>query len=76
VIITTDERTGNFYRSHYIQDETGAINIRLDSGVSLAIGDSVRLSLKGTILSAYNNMLQVDSVIYGKNLITQERGIT
>ncbi len=75
-IITTDERTGNFYRSHYIQDETGAINIRLDSGVNLAVGDSVRLSLRGTILSAYNNMLQVDSVLYGKNLITQERGIT
>ncbi|MEE4176426.1 MAG: DUF5689 domain-containing protein [Bacteroides sp.] len=74
-VITTDEGSGNFYRSHYIQDQTGAINIRLDSGVSLAMGDSVRLSLKGTILSAYNNMLQVDSVIYGKNLITQERGI-
>lgn len=74
-VITTDERTGNFYRSHYIQDETGAINIRLDSGVTLAVGDSVRLSMKGTILSAYNNMLQVDSVLYGKNLITQERGI-
>ncbi|MBW6498335.1 MAG: choice-of-anchor J domain-containing protein [Bacteroidales bacterium] len=75
-IITTDERTGNFYRSHYIQDETGAINIRLDSGVTLAVGDSVRLSLKGTTLSAYNNMLQVDSVLFGKNLITQERGLT
>jgi len=74
-IITSDERTGNFYRSHYLQDETGAINIRLDSGVNLAVGDSVRLSLKGTILSAYSNMLQVDSVLFGKNLITQERGI-
>lgn len=74
-VITTDENSGNFYRSHYIQDETGAINIRLDSGVNLAVGDSVRLSLKGTLLSAYNNMLQVDSVIYGKNLITQDRGL-
>lgn len=74
-VITTDERSGNFYRSHYIQDQTGAINIRLDSGVTLAVGDSVRLSLKGTYLSAYNNMLQVDSVIYGKNLITQDRGL-
>lgn len=75
-VITTDERTGNFYRSHYIQDHTGAINIRLDSGLNLAAGDSVRLALNGTILNAYNNMLQVDSVLYGKNLITQQRGLT
>lgn len=74
-VITTDEHSGNFYRSHYIQDHTGAINIRLDTGVNLAVGDSVRLSLKGTILSSYNNMLQVDSVDYGKNLITQDRGL-
>lgn len=75
-VITTDERTGNFYRSHYLQDHTGAINIRLDSGLNLAAGDSVRLSLKGTVLSAYNNMLQLDQVLYGKNLVLQDRGIT
>lgn len=75
-VITTDERSGNFYRSHYIQDGTAAINIRLDSGINLAVGDSVRLSLKGTTLSAYNNMLQLDSVRYGKNLVTQARGLT
>lgn len=75
-VITTDERTGNFYRSHYIQDHTGAINIRLNSGLNLAVGDSVRLALNGTILRAYNNMLQLDSVLYGKNLITQQRGLT
>jgi hypothetical protein len=75
-VVTTDERTGNFYRSHYIQDHTGAINIRLDSGINLLAGDSVRLSLNGTVLSAYNNMLQLDQVLYGKNLVIQERGIT
>ncbi len=73
-VITTDERSGNFYRSHYVQDPTGAINIRVDNGIDFLEGDSVRISLKGARLSAYNNMLQIDGLIYGKNIVRQARG--
>jgi hypothetical protein len=73
-VITTDERSGNFYRSHYIQDETGAINIRVDTGIDILEGDSVRVSLNGVKLSEYNKMLQVDGLVYGKNVVRQARG--
>ncbi len=73
-VITTDERSGNFYRSHYIQDHTGAINIRVDNGIGFLEGDSVRVSLKGATLNAFNNMLQIADLIFGKNVVRQSRG--
>ncbi len=70
--VTMDESSGNIYRNIYIQDETDGINVRMDFASNLREGDRIRLALKGTVLSSYNNMLQLDSVAFGKNLIRQE----
>lgn len=69
--VTMDEKSGNIYRSSFIQDHTGAINLRLMSPGGLYLGDSVRVYLKGTNISAYREMLQLDSVDVEKNIIKQ-----
>lgn len=68
-IVTMDETSGNIYRSAYIQDATGAINLRLKESGGLRVGDSVRVYLKNVILSAYNNMRQLDNVHNDSNIV-------
>ncbi len=67
-VITMDGSSGNIYRGAYMQDGTAAINLRIMSPGGLYQGDSIHLNLKGTLLSAYENMLQIDSVHTGKNV--------
>ena len=67
--VSMDERHGNIYREAYIQDATGGIQLRMDYAGGISEGDSIRLSLQGTVLSSFNNMLQLDSVIFGRNFI-------
>ncbi|MBK9192954.1 MAG: hypothetical protein IPM77_16455 [Crocinitomicaceae bacterium] len=68
-IITMDETDGNIYKNVYMQDATGAINVRILSGGGLYQGDSVRIYLKGTILNKYNGVLQLDSVDVDNNIV-------
>jgi hypothetical protein len=72
--VTADESTGNFYKEAYVQDGTGAIKLRLVSAGGLYIGDSIRVYLKGTRLSNFNGLLQIDSVDVDKNVIKQAVG--
>lgn len=70
-VVTMDEQSGNIYKEAYIQDETGAINLRLLSSGGLYQGDSVRVFLKGTVLNKYREMMQLDSVDVDNNIIKQ-----
>jgi hypothetical protein len=67
-VIVADESSGNLYKESYIQDETGAINLRFISSTGLYIGDSVRVYLKGSKLMKYNKMMQVDSLHPDNNI--------
>lgn len=69
--VTADEQDGNLYKNIYVQDATGAINLRLLTSGGVYKGDSVRIYLKGTVLSSYNGMLQLDSIDVNKNIIKQ-----
>jgi len=73
-VVTADEVSGNLYKNVYIQDNTGAINIRLRSSGGLYVGDSIRLNLTGTVLSSYNGMMQIDSVDADNNIVKQATG--
>jgi hypothetical protein len=73
-IITADETSGNLYKTIYMQDGTGAINLRLLTSGGVYQGDSVRLYLKGCVLSKYNGMIQIDSVNTDNNIIKQATG--
>ena len=74
-VITMDEQTGNIYKNVYIQDTSGAgMNLRLLASGGVIQGDSVRVSLKGTILTQFDGMLQLDSVDVDDNIVTQSTG--
>lgn len=74
-IVTMDESTGNIYKEFYMQDTSGmGINIQMLSSGGVFEGDSVRISLKGTILTSFENMLQLDSVDTDINVIKQSTG--
>ncbi|KAF0131369.1 MAG: hypothetical protein FD155_1033 [Bacteroidetes bacterium] len=68
-VVTMDEVSGNIYKAAYIQDATGAINLRLKESGGLRVGDSVRVYLKNVILSTYNNLFQLDNVQNDSNII-------
>lgn len=70
-VIIADETSGNFYKEVYISDGVAALNIRLLASGGLYIGDSVRIYLKGTVLSEFNDVLQLDSVDVDVNVIKQ-----
>ncbi len=67
--VTMDESSGNIYRSAYIQDSSGAVNLRLKQPGGLRVGDQVRLYLKNCIISEYENLLQIDNVHNDSNII-------
>ena len=73
-VITADETSGNLYKNIYMQDATGAINLRLLTSGGVYQGDSVRLYLKGCVLGKYNGMIQIDSVSADNNIIKQATG--
>jgi hypothetical protein len=70
-VVTMDEKSGNLYKNVYIQDATGALNMRLMNAGGLYQGDSIRIYLRNTVLSRYNGMMQLDSVDVDKNVIKQ-----
>lgn len=74
-VITADEVDGNLYKNIYVQNGTSALNLRLLNSGGVYIGDSIRIYLKGTVLSEYNGMLQLDSVDVDKNIIKQSTNV-
>ena len=74
-IVTMDEQTGNLYKNVYVQDTSGAgMNLRLLTSGGVIEGDSVRIALKGTILTEFDGMMQLDSVDVDVNLVRQSTG--
>lgn len=73
-VVTGDERSGNLYKNIYVQDGTGAINLRLLTSGGLYEGDSIRIYLKNCVLSQYRGMLQLDSVNVDENVVKQATG--
>jgi hypothetical protein len=70
-VVTADEGNGNLYRNIFVQDHTGAIQLRLQNPGGLYQGDSIRIYLPGTILSSFSGMLQLDSVDVDNNVVKQ-----
>jgi len=58
-----------------VADGTGAINVRILSSGGIYQGDSIRINIKGGILSMYNNMLQLDSIDVDQNIVKQATNI-
>jgi hypothetical protein len=74
-VVTADEQNGNLYKNIYVQDNTGAIVMRLKNSGGLYQGDSIRIYLPGTVLSSYAGMLQLDSVDVDENIVKQATNV-
>ncbi len=74
-VVTMDEKNGNIYRQAYIEDTTGGVNLRMNVSADISEGDSIRIALNGSILSYFNNMLQLDSVDGPVRIVIQERNV-
>lgn len=70
-VVTADEQNGNLYKNVYVQDQTGALCLRLLNSGGLYQGDSIRIYLPGTVLSPYNGLMQLDSVDVDNNVVKQ-----
>ncbi|MBD3635816.1 MAG: DUF5017 domain-containing protein [Crocinitomicaceae bacterium] len=68
-VVTMDENDGNIYKSVYLQDNTGAINVRMLNGGGVYEGDSVRIALKGCYLNQFGGVQQLDSVDADWNIV-------
>ncbi len=69
-VVIADDRSGNIYKSLYIQDATGSLNILLDAtglNTSYPVGRKLFIKCKGLVLSDYNRMIQlgIKSVVNG-----------
>lgn len=71
-VVTADEVNGNLYKNVFVQDDSAAIQLRLQNSGGLYVGDRIRIYLKGTVLSSYNGMLQLDSVDVDNNIVKQQ----
>lgn len=74
-VVTADEQNGNLYRNVYVQDNTGGMVLRLKNSGGLYQGDSIRIHLPGTTLSAYQGLLQIDSVDVDDNIVKQATNV-
>lgn len=74
--VTADEISGNLYKTIYIQDGTAGILLKLtaSSDKTFFQGDKVRVSLRGTKITSYRSMIQLDNVNPAINLIKQGKG--
>ncbi|MCD4746539.1 MAG: DUF5689 domain-containing protein, partial [Bacteroidales bacterium] len=66
--VTMDDKSGNIYKSAFIQDNTGGIDLYLNSS-GLYQGDSIRIMLQGTIISDYSDLIQITNLDIEKNIV-------
>ncbi|MCO6485556.1 MAG: choice-of-anchor J domain-containing protein [Saprospiraceae bacterium] len=77
-IVVADDRSGNFYKTLVIQDETGGIELKVNAiGLfnDFPTGREVFLFCRGLLISDYNGLLQLGGSTYLDNGQTRLGGI-
>jgi len=59
--VTMDDKSGNIYKTAYIQDGDDAIALHLDASGGIYQGDSIRLQLNGLKIGKYKELYQIDA---------------
>ena len=72
--VTADETSGNIYKTVYVEDATGALQVKLVNSGGLYVGDKIRINLNGVILNDYGDMVQLDSVDIEKRVVKLSSG--
>lgn len=73
-VVTADETSGNIYKTVFVEDATGALQIKLLNAGGLAVGDKIRINLNGAILNDYGDMVQLDSIDIEKRVVKLSSG--
>lgn len=60
--VVMDEASGNLYRSVFVQDETGGIQMNFLNPGGLYLGDSIRMNLKGATIDSYHDLFQLNNI--------------
>ena len=61
-IVIADDRSGNYYKTIVIQDDSAGIAVRIDMSdfyTKFPVGRRVFVKLKGLYIGAYNNLIQI-----------------
>lgn len=61
-VVIADDKSGNIYKTLYIQDTTGALTVLLDANSlygTYPVGRRIFISCKGLTLTDYNGMIQL-----------------
>jgi hypothetical protein len=72
--VTADKIGGNFYKNVFCEDSSAAVNMRTIADGGLYVGDYFRVNLKGSTVSRYAGLLQLDSVDVDTQVIIQATG--
>jgi hypothetical protein len=72
--VVMGESTGNIYKSAYVQDTSGAINLYMKNSGGVIVGDYIRIYLKNCEVSEYGELLQIANVDNDSNIIIQSNG--
>jgi hypothetical protein len=72
--VVMSESSGNIYRSAYLQDTSGAINLYMKNPGGLTLGDNIRVYLKNCELSTYGGLLQIANVDNDSNIVILSNG--
>lgn len=73
--VTADEKSGNIYKTVYIKDATGTMQLKLLNAGGLAVGDLIKINLNGVLLDDYAKMVQLDSVDIEKKVTKISSGL-
>jgi len=66
--VVMDEKSGNIYKTAYIQDATGGIQLNFLNAGGLYTGDSIRVMLQGGTVEYYHGLYQVNNLDVGDNI--------
>lgn len=72
--VTADESSSNIYKTVYVEDATGGLQVKLVESGGLAVGDRIRINLNNVILNDYSSVIQLDSVNLQKNIVKISSG--
>jgi len=67
--VVMDEASGNIYKSSYVQDKTGGIQLNYLNAGGIYVGDSIRLNLKGATIDSYHDLFQVNNIDQGASVL-------
>jgi len=72
--VTADEVSGNLYKTVFVEDATGGLQINLKNSGGLYTGDKIRIHLNNLVLKQSGKVVQVDSVDVVKNVYKLSSG--